>query len=137
MEMILSRPHSKYDLIIQEGDRLVIPKLLQTVSLSGGLLHPISTRYDKHLAFRDYIRSAGGFTPDANKSRSYVIYANGSADVTRGFLGIKNYPKLEPGAEIVVPQRVRRPLSAGELVGLGSALSSMALVIVTVINNLK
>jgi hypothetical protein len=87
--------------------------------------------------FRDYVRSAGGYTSDANKARSYVIYANGSVDVTRRIFGIKNYPKLEPGAEIVVPQRVRRPLSAGELVGLGSALSSMALVIVTVINNLK
>lgn len=136
MEMILSKPHSKYDLIIQEGDRLVIPKLLQTVSLSGGLLHPNSTRYDKRLGFREYVRSAGGYTPDANRARSYVIYANGSVDVTRGFLGIKNYPKLEPGAEIVVPQKVRRPVSAGEIVTLGSALTSMALVIVTLLNSL-
>jgi hypothetical protein len=64
-----------------------------------------------------------------------VIYANGSVDVTRSALGIKNYPRLEPGAEIVVPMKeARRKLTAGEMVALGSALTSMALLVVTLLN---
>jgi len=137
LEMILSEPHGKYDIIIQEGDRLVVPKLLQTVSLRGELLHPITARYDKRNGFLDYVRSAGGFTSDASKSRSYVIYANGSVDITRSAFGFKNYPRIEPGAEIVVPvkEEVRR-LTPGQLVSLGSALTSMALLLVTLMNSL-
>lgn len=137
LEMILAHPHTKYDLIIKEGDRLVVPKLLQTVSLSGGLLHPISARYDERNVFRDYIRSAGGFAANANKPKSYVIYANGSVDVTRSIFGIKNYPKVEPGAEIVVPTKEKRVKSPGEWISMGSALASMTLLIVTVINSTK
>ncbi len=136
MEMILAHPHSKYDLILQKGDRLIVPKLLQTVSLSGSLLHPISARYDKRYSFQHYIRSAGGFTSDAKKSKSYVIYANGSVDVTRTTFGIKSYPKVEPGAEIVVPIKNKRPVRVGELISLGSALTSMALVVVTLLRTL-
>jgi protein involved in polysaccharide export with SLBB domain len=137
LEMILSDPHGKYDIIIQEGDRLVVPKLLQTVSLRGELLHPITARYDKRNGFLDYVRSAGGFTSEASKSRSYVIYANGSVDVTRSVFWVKNYPRIEPGAEIVVPvkEEVRR-LTPGQLVSLGSALTSMALLLVTLMNSL-
>jgi protein involved in polysaccharide export with SLBB domain len=135
---ILAQPHSKFDILVQEGDRLIIPKQLQTVSLNGELLHPITARYDDRNKFRDYIRSAGGFTSTASRSKSYVIYANGSVDITRSALGIKNYPRLEPGAEIVVPKKEAvRKLSAGELVSLGSALTSMGLLVVTLLNTLK
>ena len=137
LEKILKQPLSKYDLILHEGDRLIVPKLLQTVSLKGELLHPISSRYDMSFGFKDYIRSAGGFTATANRSKSYVIYANGTVDATRSFLGIKNYPKPGPGAEIVVPFKNRRIMSPGEIVSLGSALTSMALIVVTLLNNMK
>jgi protein involved in polysaccharide export with SLBB domain len=132
LENILQNPYSKYDLIVQGNDHIIIPKLLQTVSLSGGVLHPNNTRFDRKYSFRDYVRNAGGFTSDASRIRSYVIYANGSVDGTRSFLGIKNYPRLEPGAEIVVPLKRRRPVSLPEIAALGSAITSMALVIVTI-----
>ncbi len=134
---ILSAPHSKHDLIVQEGDVLSVPKLLQTVGLSGALLHPITVRYDKRYGFKYYISSAGGFSPNARRSKSYIIYANGSVDITHSFLGIRNYPKPGPGAEIVVPVRdTKRRLTTGEVLSLSSAVTSMALVVVTLINRL-
>lgn len=138
LEKIMAEPHGRHDIIIQEGDRLVIPKELQTVSLKGELLHPINARYDNRNRFRDYVRNAGGFTSNANKSKSYVIYANGSVDITRGFIGIKNYPKVEPGAEIVVPKKdaVKR-MTASQWITLGSSLTSMALLVVTLLNTMK
>jgi protein involved in polysaccharide export with SLBB domain len=135
LEMILSNPHTKYDLILQEGDKLMVPKLLQTVSISGELLHPITARYDKRNNFRGYIRSAGGFTSKAKPSKSYVIYANGSVDVTRSIMGLKNYPKLEPGAQIIVPKKEeKKSLTTGEVISISSALASMALILVTLLN---
>jgi len=137
LERILAEPHSKFDLIMQEGDMLKVPKLLQTVSLSGALLHPITARFDKRYKFKDYVSNAGGFAPGARKSKAYVIYANGSVDITRRFLGIKNYPRIEPGAEIVVPMRdAKKGLSPGEIISLSSAVTSMALILVTLLNNL-
>jgi protein involved in polysaccharide export with SLBB domain len=133
---IMENPGSKYDLFLQEGDQLKITKEAQTVRLSGALLYPITVRYDKSFSFNKYISMAGGFASDAKKSKSYVIYANGSIDKTNKILFCNNYPKVAPGAEIVVPRKPERTkMSTQEVVGLSSAVSSMALIIVTIINN--
>lgn len=127
---IIENPGSKYDLILQEGDILSIPKELQTVRMRGEVLYPTTARFDKNRSFRDYISRAGGFTEQSRKGRSYVIYANGDVKQTKSFLGIKFYPDIEPGAELIVPQKPERdPLSAQAWVSIGSGLATIALVI--------
>lgn len=134
---IMKNPGSKFDLLLQENDRLIIPKELQTVRLSGALLFPITVRYDKNYSFNKYIAMSGGFADNAKKGKTYVIYANGSVDKTKRFIFFKNYPEVAPGAEIVVPQKqARERMTTGEIIGITSALSSMALIIVTIINTL-
>lgn len=133
LDKILSNPGSKFDLILLPGDTLEVPKELQTVSMNGELLYPSSARYDRSKGFRSYIAEAGGFTRQADKKRAYVVYANGSVDRTNSFLFFKNYPRVKPGAEIIVPQK-QGGLSAQAWVGIGSSLASIALTIVTVIN---
>jgi len=137
LEKILESPGSKYDLFAREGDRLEIPKEMQTVRLTGALLYPITVRYDKRYSFNRYISMSGGFAQDAKRSKAYVIYANGSVARTTNLLLFNAYPKIEPGAEIVVPRKPEREgMSAQEAVGLSSALTSMALIIVTIINTI-
>lgn len=137
LNKIIDQPKSKYDLILEQGDILRIPKELQTVRLSGSVLSPVLVRY-RNSNFKRYISSAGGFAPDAKKSKSYIIYANGTIDRTRKFLFINNYPDVEPGAEIIVPRKPeRKGLSTGEIIGITSALSSTALIIVTIFNAVK
>jgi protein involved in polysaccharide export with SLBB domain len=134
---IIRNPGSEFDLLLQENDRLIIPKELQTVRLSGALLFPITVRYDKSYNFNKYIAMSGGFADNAKRNKTYVIYANGSVDKTKRFMFIKNYPDVAPGAEIVVPQKqVRERMTTGEIIGITSALSSMALIIVTIINTI-
>jgi len=136
LTQIVQNPGSKFDLLLKENDRLIIPKELQTVRLSGALLFPITVRFDESYNFNKYISMSGGFADNAKKKRTYVIYANGSVDRTNNFLFLKNYPKVAPGAEIVVPQKqARERMSTGEIIGITSALSSMALIIVTIINS--
>ena len=133
---IMDSPGSKFDLLLSENDRLIIPKELQTVRLSGALLFPITVRYDNNYTFGKYISMSGGFSDIAKKKKTYVIYANGSVDKTRSFMFIKNYPDVAPGAEIVVPQKQRKEkMSTGEIIGITSALASMSLIIVTIINS--
>ncbi len=129
---IVANPGSPQDLLLKDGDRLVIPIELQTVRLSGALLYPVTVKYEKNKPLSYYIANAGGFNENALKSKTYVLYANGSVDRTRRFMGIRNYPKVEPGAEIIVPKKQEREkVSAQEAISISSAIASMARVLVT------
>ena len=127
---ILKSPGSKYDLILQEGDIISIPKQLQTVRLQGELLYPSTIRFDDSYRFKNFISLSGGFTDDAKKGKAYVVYANGSVSRTRSFFGIRSFPKVEPGAEIFIPRKPdRRKLSPGEIISIASGLGTIALII--------
>ena len=134
---ILSQPKSKYDLRLIDGDTLDIPRELETVKMTGELLYPISSRYDRNKGFKKYIADAGGFSKEADRRKAYIVYANGSADRTRSFLFFKNYPKVRPGAEIVVPEREERQrLSPQAWIGIGSGLTTITITILTIIERL-
>ena len=138
LDKILSDPGSKYDLYLEKGDAIRIPKRLQTVQMFGEVYFPKKVRFDKKFGFRDYVRGAGGFTAQALRKRSYIVYSNGEVKSTRHIIFLNSYPKVKPGAEIYVPvKKARSGLNAGEAVGIASALASMALVIVTIINSTK
>ena len=135
LDKILSEPGSSFDIILQKGDSIVVPRVLQTVRLSGGVLLPATVRFDKSYDFQSYIARAGGFAPEAAKRKSYVIYANGTANRTHKIFFFNHFPRIEPGAEIYVPMKPeRKGMSAGEIISLSSTL---ALVIVTLINVVK
>nr|WP_297337108.1 SLBB domain-containing protein [Algoriphagus sp.] len=130
LESIMQNPGSDEDLILMEGDILQIPKQLQTVRMVGEVLLPTTARFEKGKTLKHYISKSGGFTEKARKSKAYVIYANGDAAQTRSFLGIKNYPVIEPGAEIVVPQKPERErMSAAGWIGIASSLATLGILI--------
>lgn len=138
LQKILENPGSKFDLILQEGDVITIPKELQTVRMRGEVLYPTTARYDIKRGFKNYISRAGGFSEDARKSRSYVIYANGDVQRTKKFLFFNLYPHIEPGAEIIVPEKpARQSIPPQVWVTIGSGLATMALVVTQILNNLN
>ncbi|MFN3759463.1 MAG: SLBB domain-containing protein [Algoriphagus aquaeductus] len=136
LEAILANPGGPEDLILQEGDIIQIPKQLQTVRMVGEVLMPTTARYAKNRGVRSYISRAGGFTENARKSKTYVIYANGDARRTHSALVWKFYPKLEPGAEIVVPVKPERQrLTPAAWLGLASSLATIGILVQTIANN--
>lgn len=138
LDMILKHPGSKYDLLLVEGDEIKVPLKLQTVQLFGEVYFPKKIRFDKNFKFRDFVRGSGGFTSQALKRRSYIVYANGDVKNTRKVLFFNAYPKVKPGAEIYVPTRKgRKGLTTGEAIGLTSGLASIALIVVTILNTVK
>lgn len=138
LDLILKSPGSKYDLLLEEGDMLKVPKRLQTVQVFGEIYFPKKVRFEKNIGFRDYIRGAGGFTAQALKRRSYIVYANGEVKNTRKVFFFNSYPKVKPGAEIYVPtKRDRKGLSGPEAIGIASGLASVALIIVTLLDRIK
>ena len=130
MPEILENPGSKYDIILKEGDVLSIPRELQTVRIRGEVLYPSTVRFDNSRNFKQYISQAGGFDDRAKRSKSFVVYPNGSAERTKSFLWFKDYPKLEPGAEVVIPQKPeRRKLSPGEVISLATGIGTLAIIV--------
>ena len=82
--------------------------------------------------FKYYLNSVGGVDNKGWKRKAYIIYPNGKASVTTSFLFFRSYPKVEPDSQIVVPEKPEtKKMSAGEWVGIGSVISSLALLIVT------
>ncbi len=123
LDLIIKNPKSKYDLILQEGDLITIPKELQTVRLRGEVLYPTTTRYERGLGVRNYVGKAGGFSENSSRKRSYVVYANGDVQRTKHFLAFKVYPRIEPGSEIIIPLApVKRKISAAEVISLSTSL---------------
>jgi protein involved in polysaccharide export with SLBB domain len=130
LEKILANPGSEEDLVLEEGDILNVPKLLQTVRMRGDVVYPTTLRHEQGRSLRFYINGAGGFDRRANRKQTYVVYANGAVKRTKGFLGVRSYPVVEPGAEVIVPSKgPKTPLRLGELVGVTTGLATLVLVL--------
>lgn len=132
LERILNKPGRSYDLLVEGGDVISVPKQLQTVKVSGEVLAPSAVIYTSS-GFKKYINNSGGFSGKAYKKRSYITYANGSVSGTKNFLFFKNYPKVKPGAEIFVPVKPENKgkLSTTEVVAITTALATIGTLVYT------
>ena len=131
---IMKHPLSRVDLIVQDGDVIRVPKQLQTVRVTGEVLNPNNIVYSTGKGFKQYVNGAGGFTSSALRRGAYVKYANGSVESARKFLFFNNYPKVRPGAEILVPKRAAvEKLTAQGWIGIGTAIASMAAIVVSLL----
>ena len=133
LEKALKNPGSTADLVLRNGDIIIVPQFNNVVRISGGVYVPTATTYDDKYSWRDYISSAGGFTKEARKRKIYAIYMNGKI-ASRG----RNF-KMEPGMELVVPEKkeTEHRMSATEVAALASSTSSVAAMIVAIINMMK
>ena len=130
LEKILANPGSEEDLVLEEGDILNVPKLLQTVRMRGDVVYPTTLRHEQGRGLQFYINGAGGFDRRANRKQTYVVYANGAVKRTKGLFGVRSYPAVEPGAEVIIPSKgPKLPLRLGDLVGVTTGLATLALVL--------
>ena len=119
------------DMVVKNGDRIIIPSIKETVKTEGQIVVPSLIRHEKSLSFKDYINKSGGFDTDAIRRKSYVIYPNGDIASTSNFLFFKSYPKITPGSLLLVPKKVKNnnPVTAQEVLGLGTGVAALALLI--------
>ncbi len=133
---ILKDSLTRDNLLLEDGDIINVPKQLQTIRVTGEVLKPINIVYQPGKSMEQYINESGGFTYNANKRGAYVVYANGSIKSTSKFLFFYDYPSIKPGAEIFVPKHPPRiPLGLQGIVGLSSALASLAVIVITLFKN--
>ena len=127
----LANPGSDADIILREGDRLVIPQYNGTVKINGAVMFANTVAYEKGKKPSYYIDQAGGFASDALKSKAYIIYMNGKvAKLSHG-------AKVQPGSEIIIPAKLKRKMSTAEVMSMGTSMSSIAAMIATIANMSK
>lgn len=127
LDKALDKPGSnEWDIVLREGDKLVIPQYNNTVTISGAVNYTNTVAYKEGEGLDYYINQAGGYAPLAKKSRVFAVHMNGN--VTR----VKRAKHLQPGCEIVVPSREKRKgMSTGEILGISSSATSLAAIIAT------
>ena len=135
LESILKNPGSKSDLLVQEGDIIVVPKKLETVRLRGELLYPTTVRHMPSRGLKYYINSSGGFDSKAKRNGTYVVYANGDVARTKKFLFFNLYPKAEPGCEVIVPRKSEKnPLAVSQILNFTTGLAALLIAIIKLNN---
>ncbi|OIN61270.1 ligand-binding protein [Arsenicibacter rosenii] len=129
----LANPGSAEDMIVEEGDVLLVPKYLETVRVQGEVLLPTNAKYRPGRTFQDYIAQAGGFTEKSRRRGAYIVYSNGSADRTRRFIIFNIYPRVEPGATITVPLRTATPLTPQQVLNSAIGITGSLLTLITTV----
>ena len=132
LDKALAEPGSNYDIVLREGDKISVPEYTNTVKISGDVMYPNTVAYRKGKNVGYYVDQAGGWGSRAKKSRTYIIYMNGTV------AKIGKDAKVEPGCEIVVPSKpVNSRMTTSEVVALASGTASIATMIATLVNLLK
>ncbi len=130
LDQIIKSPGLKSDLLLEDGDIIIIPKKLETVRLRGELLYPTTVRHSPSRGLKYYINSSGGFDLKAKRSSTYVVYSNGDVARTKKFLFFNLYPKAEPGCEVIVPKKSEKsPLAVSQILNFTTGLAALILAI--------
>ena len=128
----LAQPGCDEDIVLREGDRLIVPQYTSTVKISGDVMYPNTVGYQKGKKAGYYIDQAGGWGNRAKKSHTFIIYMNGK--VAR----VAHNAKPEPGCEIFVPSKAERdPRMLAQTLSIASSVASFATIIATLANIIK
>ena len=131
---IVKNPKSNTNVTLFPGDEIEVVAFNEGVKVTGNVLLTSEIPYNRNKGFRYYINAAGGIDAKGWKKKAYIIYPNGKADVASSFLFFKNYPKVTPGSQIIVPEKPEtKKMSTGEFVSIAGVLASLAGVIIAIL----
>ena len=129
----LASPGSEADLVLREGDILLVPQYNNTVRISGNVLYPNTVTYSPKMTVNDYVEMAGGYGFRSKKSKAYVVYMNGTVARARRYAkGV-----IEPGCEIVVPKKREKDGSIQEVLSIATTATSLATMMATIGNLIR
>lgn len=133
LEAALANPGSDADILLRDGDVLLIPEYLNTVKISGNVLYPNVVTYNSNMTVKDYVQMAGGYGFDAKRSRAYVVYINGTVAKAKKL----SKAVVQPGCEIIVPQKMRKEDSLQKILSVATTSSSIATMLATIYNIIR
>ena len=132
LDKAIAEPGGDADIVLREGDRLIIPEYNGTVKISGDVMYPNTVAYEKGKRASYYIDQAGGWGDRAKKSNTYIIYMNGTV------AKVGHNAKIMPGCEIVVPSKPKKDArTLAQILTIGTSVASLATMIATIANIVK
>lgn len=119
----------EWDLVLQDGDKLIIPQYTNTVTINGEVLYPNTVAYMPGQGLDYYINQAGGFSVKARRKKVFAVNLNGT--VTR----VRRSKDIQPGCEIVVPTKEerKRAVSLTEILSIGTTAAALGTMISTLV----
>lgn len=133
LEAALANPGSEADLVLRKGDILLVPQFVNTVKISGNVMYPNVVAYNSNMSVRDYVQQAGGYGYRPKRSKAYIVYMNGT--IARARPHSKGV--IEPGCEIVIPQRRDKESKLSEIMSIATTSSSIATMLATIYNIIR
>ena len=132
LDKALENPGSEYDMILRDGDRIIVPQYINTVKISGDVLYPNTVLYSKGKNAKYYINQAGGYGSNAKKKHTYIVHMNGTVNQ----MGKGDKPT--PGCEIIVPTKPQRDITkVTQYLPIATSAASLATMVATIANLTK
>ena len=132
LDMALENPGSDYDLVMREGDKIIVPEYNNTVTISGNVLYPNTVAYKKGKKASYYINQAGGYGIRARKHSTFIVHMNGTVNQ------VGDGERPTPGCQIIVPTKQKHdPTKVTQWLGIGSTTAAIATTIATIANLTK
>ena len=131
LDKAINNPGSVYDVVLREGDELILPVYPSTVRVDGSVLSPNEVTYEPGKSVSYYIEQAGGYSDNAKKRKKFMIAMNGHIYKANG------RTKVEPGAEIIVPQKGERKSNLSNILGIATTATSLGTMAASIANILK
>ena len=122
LDKALANPGCDADIVLREGDKIIVPQYNGTVKINGAVMYPNTVGFQKGKKAKYYINQAGGFSEKAKKSQTYIVYMNGT------IAKVSQNAKPKPGCEIVVPEKEINKMT------IGTSVASIATMIATLAN---
>lgn len=128
LDKALANPGCDADIVLREGDKIIVPQYNGTVKINGAVMYPNAVGFQKGKKAKYYINQAGGFSENAKKSQTYIVYMNGT------IAKVSQNAKPKPGCEIVVPEKEINKMTIAEKMTIGTSVASIATMIATLAN---
>ena len=133
LEKAVGKPGCEHDVLLRDGDILTIPEYTSTVKIRGEVNYPTAVSWEKGKSLKDYLKHAGGFSTKAKRNGVYIIKMNGAVEK----ISRNSKKAIVPGCEIVVPsKKIRKRMTTGEVITIGTSVVSMSTMIVTLVKML-
>lgn len=130
LESIMKHPGSDYDYFLKEGDAIVVPEISQAIRIAGEIQNPIGMSYENGKSLKYYVNRSGGYSDNAKKGKTFVIYSDGTTKISRNFIWHR-YPPIEPGCQIIVPAKPERKKTdnTGKWLAVASTLTTILIAV--------
>lgn len=129
LEKAMANPGGEADILLREGDRLVIPGVQTTVKINGAVMFPNTVAWKEDANLKYYINMAGGYSDNAKRKSAIIVNLNGTVAKAND---VKN---IMPGSEIIVPlKEEKRKMTAAEIGVIGTSTASLATMIATIVS---